>query len=71
MYRERGEVDSVKHEQGRNMVPPSTIERIPKKIFRKHLHNSEHDDNLIDRISGLPEDLLVRILCLLSLKEAL
>ncbi|KAK8493980.1 hypothetical protein V6N12_035145 [Hibiscus sabdariffa] len=34
-------------------------------------HEQEHDDNLIDRISGLPEDLLVRILCLLSLKEAL
>ncbi|KAK8511269.1 hypothetical protein V6N12_033546 [Hibiscus sabdariffa] len=50
-----------------NMVLPSTIERIPKKICRKHLYNSEHDD----RLSELSEDLLVRILCLLPLKEAL
>ncbi|KAK8509285.1 hypothetical protein V6N12_018367 [Hibiscus sabdariffa] len=33
--------------------------------------SEERDGNLIDRLSGLPEDLLVRILCLLSLKEAL
>ncbi|KAK8506135.1 hypothetical protein V6N12_074186 [Hibiscus sabdariffa] len=35
------------------------------------LSAQEHDGNLNDRLSGLPEDLLVRILCLLSLKEAL
>ncbi|KAK8506094.1 hypothetical protein V6N12_074147 [Hibiscus sabdariffa] len=44
---------------------------MPKKKFRKYLYNSEHDGNSIDRLSGLPQDLLVRILCLLSLKEAL
>ncbi|KAK8570041.1 hypothetical protein V6N13_002743 [Hibiscus sabdariffa] len=53
------------------IVLPSTIERMPKKKFRKYLYNSEHDGNSIDRLSGLPQDLLVRILCLLSLKEAL
>ncbi|KAK8493989.1 hypothetical protein V6N11_037528 [Hibiscus sabdariffa] len=53
------------------MVLPSTIERMPKKKFRKYLYNSEHDGNSIDLLSELPEDLLVRILCLLSLKEAL
>ncbi|KAK8982386.1 hypothetical protein V6N11_037556 [Hibiscus sabdariffa] len=52
------------------MVLPSTIERMPKKKFRKYLYNSEHDGNSIDRLSGLPQDLLVRILSSLSLKEA-
>ncbi|KAL4339876.1 hypothetical protein GQ457_08G003150 [Hibiscus cannabinus] len=53
------------------MVLSSNIEHIPKKALRRKLYNSEYDDNLIDRLSELSEDLLVRILCLLPLKEAL